>query len=114
MRKNKIGCDVVYIPRIKKIMSDENIIRKVFNHIELERFEPEHLAGIFAAKEAVLKTLGISPIPAMQNVTILYEQSGRPYVKLSEDISPQNFYTLDVSISHDTDYAFAVAILFQE
>jgi holo-[acyl-carrier protein] synthase len=114
MGKNKIGCDIVYIPRIRKIMGDENLIKKVFNHIEIERFDAEHLAGVFAAKEAVLKTLNIYPMPSMQNVTILYEESGRPYVKLSQDISPKNSYTLDISISHDTDYAFAVAILFQE
>jgi len=95
-------------------MDQEDIVHKVFNLSEIENFEVKHLAGIFAVKEAVLKTLNIYPIPSMQNITVISADNGRPYVELSNDISPKTSYTLDVSISHDGDYAFAVAILLQE
>lgn len=55
--KTKIGIDIVYIPRFKALMQNKSFINKVFHASEIQDYRPEHLAGIFAAKEAFFKSL---------------------------------------------------------
>ncbi|MFN6560532.1 MAG: holo-ACP synthase [Nostoc sp. ChiSLP01] len=75
----------------------------------------QRLAGKFACKEAILKVLeaGISQIELV-DIEILHDVSGKPIVILHDtalqfwqQISASH---LDVSISHDKDFAMAIAI----
>lgn len=113
MNNIKIGCDVVLIARIEKMMHDETQMQKVFHPEEILRYDALHLAGIFAAKEAVMKALNIFPLPSWQSIKILNKETGRPYVTLSPDIDLDKNYYIDISISHDGEYAFATALLLQ-
>lgn len=113
MQKIRNGCDIVYIPRIQNMMLDEKQLKKVFHEDEILRFEAHHIAGIFAAKEAIIKALALFPIPSFLDIHIRSEESGRPYVTLTSNIRDSNHYTIDISISHDNEYAFATAILVE-
>ena len=103
-----LGIDIVEISRIKKLIEEkENFLSKVFTEDEIERIkkrkEPhERASGIFAAKEAVAKALGtgLGKI-SFKDIKIKY-QGDAPYAEVFD-------MKLDLSISHERDYAVAVA-----
>ena len=102
------GVDIVYIPKIEKILNnDNNLLKKFFHGSELTNRKPEHLAGIIAAKEAFFKALGM--VPRFQDVELAYEGSGKPKLIVASEF--QYFKSCDISISHDQDYAIALVIL---
>ena len=96
----RIGCDVVSIEKFTKSvkMGGDSFLRTIFLPSELKNDSLEHLAGIFAAKEAVIKTLDLPPISWLE-IEIQHYPSGRPKCRL----------VTDISISHDKDYAIAFA-----
>jgi len=63
------------------------------------------LAGLFAAKESVVKALGLVP-GNWQQIEIIKETNGKPAIKLLP-FSDQNILSCDLTITHDGDYAFA-------
>lgn len=80
-----------------------------------ENHRLQRIAGKFACKEAIIKVLegGISHIELV-DIEILHNISGKPIVFLHKTALP--FWQkiadrhLDVSISHNNDYAMAIAI----
>lgn len=103
-----LGIDIVEISRIKKLMDEnENFLHKVFNEDEIERIKKrkeayERAGGIFAAKEAVAKALGtgIGKI-SFKDIKIKY-RGDSPYAEVFDA-------KFDLSISHERNYAVAVA-----
>jgi len=108
----KIGCDLVYIPQF--IVSIERsggaLLEKLFTPYELGHSQAdESLAGFFAAKEAFLKASGLK-FKSWQAMEIYKLPSGKPAIRFSGE---QPFESVDVSISHDGDYAMAVVIVYK-
>ncbi len=105
-----LGIDIVEVDRIKKLMDkNENFLNKVFNEDEIERIkkrkEPyERAAGVFAAKEAIAKGLGtgIGKI-SFKDIKIKYIED-QPYGEVFDK-------KFELSISHERNYAVAVARL---
>lgn len=116
-----VGIDIVYIPRIAKAIQSEAFKNRVFKPQECVyadgRDEPiNSYAGMFCAKEAVSKALkrglgrGIMPT----DIEIGHEASGAPIVIPHGDLKQYlSGYTCDLSISHDGDYAIAIAELIE-
>lgn len=77
---------------------------RLFTEAEWERCagRTESLAGIWCAKEAVVKALSRWRSISVRDVEIGHD-SGRPTVEIDG-------FEIDISISHTTDYAVAVAI----
>lgn len=105
-----IGCDIVKIDRFEKLMTNKVFLDKYFSldeqkYILSKQNKAQTMAGIFACKEAVLKALkiGIGGGILLKDVQVLHDSLGAPKVKL-------NGHNVQVSISHDGEYAFAVAI----
>lgn len=103
----RVGADLVYIPRFRAALS--KIVDKAFSPHELKNPESEHLAGIFAAKEAVTKALGLKA-GSWLNVEIANKKSGKPVVKLAKNLGKGKIVSCDLSISHNGDYAMAVFV----
>ena len=103
----KCGVDLVFIPEFKKgaKRGGEGFLRKIFLESELKNTESSHLAGVFAAKEAVMKALGL-PAGNWHQIEISYDKNGRPKVHVSGKRSKK----YDLSISHAGDYAIAVFV----
>lgn len=107
-----IGIDIVEIKRFKKIKEgDLKYWRKFFSEKEWQHaFESiksaERLAGIFAAKEAVMKVLGGKYVGRFDLVEVFYRKTGAPAVKVKN--CEQKIY---ISISHEKKYAVAVTMI---
>ncbi len=104
-----IGVDIVYIPKLKNIINkNKNFISRFFSKEENSFFESrafsvETIAGNFAVKEAIIKAIGIGLLDIdFRNISVLREDSGKPYVKIVDRRYSDLF--IDVSISHDEDY----------
>lgn len=104
----KVGIDIVYIPRFTKLIETrgEIFLKKIFLDTELTTgLDGSHLAGIFAAKEAVIKALSVD-VGKWLDIRINKSKSGKPQVSLLDGKYKNNRY--DISISHDQDYAVAI------
>jgi holo-[acyl-carrier protein] synthase len=120
MQNLRSGIDLVEIGRLEGVEPAirTRFLRRVFTPQELEdaRDSNLHLAGRFAAKEAVVKALGcgIGPV-SWQEIEILRGQSGEPLLvlhgKASQIASDQRLTTWSVSISHTSAFAVAVAVV---
>ena len=104
-----VGCDIVKVARIKKMMQDQSVLNKVFHPSELSRFDAEHLAGIFAAKESAFKALGLKA-GSWLDIELINEHSGKPTMVLADAIRDTAIMSMDCSISHDGEYAFASVV----
>ena len=83
-----LGTDIVKISRMQRLIED-SIPQKVFSRREAEyinskKDKAQTAAGIFAAKEAVLKAMGLGIILPLNEVEICHNQNGMPYVEFSE------------------------------
>ena len=100
----KTGIDIVHIDKIKEL--GDAAKQRVFSPKELENSNAEHLAGIFAAKEAFFKALEMNP--KWLNIEVNYKENGKPYLNLLHEYGISK---MDLSISHDNDYAVASVVL---
>lgn len=118
------GIDIVETARIKKMVEHhgQHFLDRVFTPAEQAyctanpKRKYEHLAGRFAAKEAVLKVLGTGWRGgiAWTDVEVVKESSGQPKVSLTGEsarIAEQiGIYRWHLSISHIETHATASAI----
>lgn len=72
-----------------------------------------HLAGRFAAKEAIAKALGtgITEQVGWKDIEIVNDSSGKPVVILSGCLNAKRNLSILVSISHSREYATATAVV---
>jgi holo-[acyl-carrier protein] synthase len=117
------GIDLVDIPRIAQMLADHgtHFLNRCFTPAEqsycLSHASPEvHFAGRFAAKEAVLKTLGTGwrGQIAWTDMEILNDPAGSPHLtlkeesaKIAQDLKITHWH---ISISHTKTHAIASAI----
>lgn len=93
---------------LKKFLNDEEIVL-VKN--------PRNAAGFWAVKEAFSKALktGISKELRFHDMRVIKTEFGAPEVVLSPEISKRfGISESSVSISHDGEYAVAIAIIKTE
>ena len=106
-----VGIDCVDIVRFEKFKdkSKHLFLKKVFFENELKhcfsyKSPASHLAGIFAAKEAVSKALGTRLFPFVE-IEIRHEKSGSPIAYKKGKKLP-----VKVSITHTNIIACAIAV----
>ena len=99
-----LGVDLVHIPEFQKQLTTggDRFLQKAFNSSEIRKGDTEHLAGVWAAKEAVVKA-GNLTIEHWTDVRIIYDNFGRP----SATVKNEHY---DISIAHHGEYAVAVAM----
>ena len=115
-----IGTDIVSIARLEKAFG--RIAERCFTQLELENsaasaHRMEHLAGRWAAKEALAKALGcgFGESCSWQDIEITNLASGQPVMHLSnrtlKSFEALGGKTIHLSISHEKEYASAFVIL---
>ena len=122
LRSLRIGCgvDVVELPRFRRAMErgGRAFMRRIFTKREetyaknRPRTSLLHLAGRFAAKEAVIKAMSqVDPARSlgMKDVEIRNDRLGRPHVLLQDGRARRA--KIYVSLSHVDTVAVASAIV---
>lgn len=117
-----IGIDMVEVSRIKQtVITNKTFLERIYSKKEIKlsdrgKFRYEELAGRFAVKEAILKTIKTGWRRGVQfkDIVVLNEKSGAPYATLNgktkeiaESLGVRNIF---VSISHTHDVAVGLAI----
>ncbi len=98
------------IKRFKKSVErgGNEFLDKIFTTQELAASKKtETLAGIFAAKEAVIKALS-GQAGDWHTIEIIKNKKERPEIKIL--CLDKHIISQDISISHDGGYAMAVAV----
>ena len=109
--KPRIGIDIVDVAEFERTLrkGGDAFKERCFHESEIGNGSPEHLAGVFAAKEAVIKALSL-PNESWPNVRIGRDKSGKPFAEyLGDDICIKES---DLSISHDKKFAVASYVAF--
>ena len=120
--KIKTGVDIIEIDRVKKSIeeTDGKFCERVYTQKEIEYCESkkaqkyQHYAARFAGKEAVFKAISADLQSkydiSWQDIEILNDESGRPYVNMPEK-HMQDVESIDLSMSHCKEYAVANVVI---
>lgn len=121
--KVKIGTDICQIDRVKSAYKNygKRFLRRILTEKELKyvvsnkRNLINRLAGRFAAKEAASKVLGTGLRGVyFKEIEILREPSGAPKIVLhkraKEKAKKKGLKNIEVSISHERDFAIAIVV----
>ena len=107
-----IGIDVVDVPRFKEVLErSPALARRLFSEAERAHCADKSdafrsLAGILAAKEAVMKAKGLGFLPAWaRRIEISWESGGAPMARV------EGGEVVSVTISHDGRVAVAAALV---
>lgn len=114
-----IGCDVVSVLRIAKMLDNNGFLDKVFTEYEKKYISgkgAKTAAGIWAAKEAVSKAFGTGFVGFnIPDIEVRHNKEGAPQIVLynrakakSETIGVKKVH---ISISHEEEQALAFAVL---
>lgn len=116
-----IGVDVCDIGRIKEGIKSDHFLKRAFADVEIEyafsKARPEqHLAGCFAAKEALSKALAVGLWDlGLKNAWVLRGNEGEPKfgfsASLSEKLCRSGIDKVWLTISHEKEMAAAFVIL---
>ncbi|NLK71645.1 MAG: holo-ACP synthase [Clostridiales bacterium] len=116
-----IGTDIIEIKRIKNALekTEDSFLDRIFTEEEKAYFKKNNynnqsIAGGFAAKEAVMKSLGTGLRGfSFTDIEIYRDDLGKPHVRLynnAEKIAEdKGIKIIHLSISHCKDYAIAYA-----
>ncbi len=121
---SRVGVDIVSIDRIRRVLegpSGRSFVRRTFTPLEAAESEARSdrvcfLAGRFAAKEAVFKSLGtaFTDEDEPRDIELRTAPDGRPLVRLQghlgEAAKERDIGAVSVSLSQDGDYVVAVAL----
>jgi holo-[acyl-carrier protein] synthase len=112
-----IGIDLVDVSRIERALKRRpRLAGRLFTEGELEyaaarRRPARHLAARFAAKEAVVKALGLDPGTAIREIEVV--AGSPPEVRLHDGVARlagERGLRVRVSMSHEREMATAIAI----
>lgn len=107
--KASVGIDLVEVKRFKPFKEHSPFIQKVFFQSEIKycfsfKDFSTHLAGTYAAKEAVSKALGVAKFPFAE-IEIIRDKQGKPSARHKGKKLP-----IEISISHTGSLATAIAV----
>ncbi len=116
-----VGTDIIRVNRLKKSLKKKLFLSRIFNEEEIIKCERTKkylncFAKRFAAKEAFSKALGtgISKGINFNEIIVLNEKSGKPYIKLVNKTKKivgrklkKKKYKISLSIADEKDYAVA-------
>ncbi len=118
-----VGIDMIAIPRVRRVIErhDGRFLRRVYTPEEAAfcRGRVSELAARFAAKEAVMKALGTGVRGVgWRDIEILPNRRGKPLVYLygraRERAERIGLRGLDVSLSHEREFAIASVVGVRE
>ena len=119
----RVGCDLCQISTMEQMLTGrDGSLERLFDPEE-QRYarahaQPaQHLAGVFAAKEALAKAVRQPKLLGKyhREVVVAHLEDGSPVLRLSDALSVAlsglGLRVLDCSISHDGGYAMATVLV---
>lgn len=119
------GNDIVRISRFEESIEQcgETFLKRIYTDEEINYCESRRMckyqsyAARFAAKEAVYKAVAPNSSADIEwkNIEVRRFENGKPYIKLygklKEIAEGKNIKSIDLSLSHDGDYAMATVVM---
>ena len=112
-----IGLDLCEISRMEALLADDRFLRRCFTDGErtyiLSRglSAGQSMAGMWAAKEALLKALGTGISLPLTDIEILHSEAGQPYYHLTgRALEASRGGTFLLTIIHEALMAAAVCL----
>ncbi|MBR6525090.1 MAG: holo-ACP synthase [Clostridia bacterium] len=116
-----IGMDVCQITRMEEQLNNEHFLERCFAAEERDYISQkgtmaaDTMAGLFAAKEALVKCLGTGfQDTKLCDIVVLHDKFGAPYYDLRGSYAlhaaQRSITSLHLTITHDSGIAAAVAI----
>ena len=116
-----VGTDIIQVNRLKKSLNKKPFLSRIYSKEEILKYKRNKVnfncfAKRFAAKEAFSKALGtgISKGISFNEIIVLNEKSGKPYIKLINKTKKiverklkKKVYKISLSIADEKDYAVA-------
>ena len=116
-----VGTDIIQVNRLKKSLNKKPFLSRIYSKEEILKCKRSNInsncfAKRFAAKEAFSKALGtgISKGISFNEIVVLNEKSGKPYIKLINKTKKiverklkKKTYNISLSIADEKDYAVA-------
>lgn len=109
------GVDITEVRRLRKAVEKwgNNFLNRLFTQLEIDNAKSkpsvyQHLAGRFAAKEAIFKAMGDTEL-SWKDLQILNDKEGKPNCKILNGRGKG--LAVHISISHVKEYAVAQAIV---
>ena len=118
-----VGIDVLDVVRMEKFVQNEHFLEKYFKPYEIEYVSKTNrqtlsLAGLYSAKEAFLKALGIGIGGGinLNDIEIYHDENGKPNLRVLSSTSnimlkTKNVTEICISISHADEIATAICII---
>lgn len=118
-----IGIDIVEVQRIQQLVEEhEAFLTRVYTESEIsycsrKKNKHQHFAARFAAKESVLKALGVGWARDVKwtDIEVVNDALGRPRINTYGEVKrlaeEKNIKEILVSLSHTPGYAIASAQL---
>ncbi len=117
-----VGIDVMDVARMEKLADKPEHIKRIYTPYEIgyinkTNSRTQRMAGIFCAKEAFLKALGIGVRNGIDllEVEVRHEESGKPYLQLSDKVriklATKNAKNVAISISHTSEISTAICVI---
>ncbi len=115
-----VGIDLCEISRMEKLIQDERFLVRFFNTEEQAYIREkgksgaQSMAGIFAAKEALAKALGVGIAADIREICVKHDANGAPYYSLSGEYAcfaeVRRISGFFLSITHEAGMAAAVCV----
>ena len=120
-----IGVDIIQNSRIKKAIINQSFVNRIFTKAEISsskkiHFKTNYFAKRFAAKEALVKSIGtgIGKSINFKDINVINDKSGKPNIKLTNkvnDLIVKKFRTrkfdIFLSLSDEKNYSIAFVII---
>jgi holo-[acyl-carrier protein] synthase len=109
-----IGVDIVELERFQGKLDDTPaLLERIFTPRERDQAS-QSLAGCWAAKEAVIKALGNPVGLSWQDVSVVKDEKGKPFLDISGETQSRaktmGITNWHLSISHDGGMACAMVV----
>ncbi len=113
-----LGVDIIEINRIEKVLSENpRFFERIFTSVEKSWAEnnytkrpAQHLAACWAAKEAFFKASNLKF--RFGQIQVNHNSNRKPFMEANNEIELDiDWNKVELSISHNNDYAIAVVII---
>jgi len=113
-----VGVDLVEVKRFKDSVKrgGERFLNRLFTPSELayakaRKAAMQHLAARFAAKEAIVKALGVPKGLGLkwQDLKITHDPDGKPVAELTGTLERWSGFEIHLSLTHTDQHAMATA-----